>query len=82
LPFEKRLLVSLFRQQLIFIHELEELTPNRLQEHMKAVISQEISLFTDGSADDHFTREATLLVDELVNYYKERSSSEDNRSFV
>ncbi len=73
--FERKVLISLIRQQLIFIYELEELTPNLLEKHVLAVIKQEIALFTEKEADDRFTLEAKILAEELINYYIERSAT-------
>jgi len=71
-PFAKRLFISLVRQQLLFIYELEELMPNQLEAHFTKVIEQEKALFLAEGSDDSFTKEATLLVDELITYYNER----------
>ncbi len=73
--FAKKVLLSLIRQQLIFIYELEELTPNFLGSHLTDVIHQEIALFTEKEANDRFTNEAKFLTEELINYYNERSFS-------
>lgn len=66
-PFERALFTSLFRQQLIFSHELQhgDLDP-------KELLEQDIALFNGTPTQDPFTQEAQELVEELLQYYPVR----------
>lgn len=70
--FERRLLTSLIRQQLIFIYELEQLHENNLFEHLKTVIQEETTLFSGQTSNDAFTIQAHELAEELFQYYSVR----------
>ncbi len=67
--FERMLITSLLRQQLIFIHELRELDETTLYNHLKKVLQGEIALFCGKSTHDIYTQKAEELTEEIFQYY-------------
>ncbi len=67
--FERTLITSALRQQLIFIHELYELHEDNLQAHLQKTIEEEIALFTNTPSTDPHTQRAEELAEELFQYY-------------
>lgn len=69
-PFEKMLLTSLFRQELIFIAELEETFElDHFETHLESLFREEMALFSNHPLSDEYTLGAQKLVHELVDYY-------------
>jgi hypothetical protein len=68
--FEKMLLTSLFRQELIFIAELEDTFEiDRFETHLESLFKEEKALFSNLPLSDEYTLHAQKLVNELVGYY-------------
>lgn len=68
--FEHALLISLLRQQLIFIYEIEELEEEDLYNHLKNTIEEETAIFNGTLPNDSYTQEAEEIALELYSYYK------------
>ncbi len=72
---ERMLLTSLFRQQLIFAYELQELQElaeleiGEFEAHLQQVLQQEIGLFKGEPCSDIHTLKAQELTEELFQYY-------------
>ena len=79
--FEK-LLTSLFHQQLTFIHELNELSTEQLEEHLIAVMKEEIAIFEDTPSDNPLVAKARDLVEELTQYYSVRFETQLSASQI
>ncbi len=71
--FEEQLLVSFFRQQLVFGDELhnvpERVSEALFEEYLMEQIEEEIAIFDARFSADSHTAQATLLAEELLHYY-------------
>ncbi|MCE5295302.1 MAG: hypothetical protein LLF94_11920 [Chlamydiales bacterium] len=70
--FEKTLLIALFRQQLIFIYELEHVQLDDLESHLIQTLKDEIALYKGTPSKDLHTLQAQELTEELIQYYTSR----------
>lgn len=68
-PYEYKLLLFLFRQQLIFAYEMQELDPKDLEKHLTQVLLDDIALFEESHPISAHTKEAQKLAQELIHYY-------------
>jgi len=68
-PYEHKLLIMLFRQQLIFAYELQHLDPDNLEEHLVQVLLDDIALFEEADPQNVHTKEARNITQELIQYY-------------